>query len=365
MRGEEKEKRKRGEKGGEGASQKGRILQEKIRKLPFPEVFLTGRGVIHSIREDLEEEGFYFENPVVATGPGFTKRFGELFYHHFVVEHASWEEVKRFRRFIEKNRNDLIVGVGGGRVLDVSKLAGGETGIPFLSVPTTLSNDGIYSPVAVISFEDGIKSVQTELPLGIVIDVEVIKSAPGIYLLAGVGDLIANMSALKDWELAESEGREKLERIAYLISRDAVESFVEFASNGYDVHSPIFIERLSDGLLASGISMAIAGTSRPASGSEHLISHALDKILEKPLPHGIQTGMATLFTECLRGEDISLLKKTMEKLGFPASPEEVGIKKETFLKAVELGPETRKGRFTILDITGRKEWEEAYKKAFE
>lgn len=358
MRGEEKEK------GKGGAFQEGRFLQKKIRKLPFPEVFLVGRGIINSIGKELEEEGFYFDNPVVATGPGFTKRFGIVFPNHFIIEHATWDEVKRFRGFVKKNKNDLIVGVGGGRVIDVSKLTAGEEDIPFISVPTTLSNDGIYSPVAVISFQNGIRSVQTELPLGIVIDVGVIKSAPEVYLLAGVGDLIANISALKDWELAEKEGVEKLERIAYLISRDAVESFVEFASNGYKVHSPGFIERLSDGLLASGISMAIAGTSRPASGSEHLISHALDKILDKPLPHGIQTGIATIFTQSLRGEDISILKKLMKNLGFPTSPEEVGIEKDIFLKAVEFGPKTRKGRFTILDITKRKEWEEAYKNAF-
>ena len=118
-----------------------------------------------------------------------------------------------------------------------------------------------------------------------------------------------------------------------------------------DEHS---IRLVIEALIASGIAMGIAGSSRPASGAEHLISHGLDKILKNRGLHGTQSGIATIFSLCLRGSDgRKEIKKFYKKLSLPQKPEDIGITKEMFLEAVKIAPSTRKNRFTILDIKGK------------
>ncbi|UCG92033.1 MAG: iron-containing alcohol dehydrogenase, partial [candidate division WOR-3 bacterium] len=111
---------------------------------------------------------------------------------------------------------------------------------------------------------------------------------------------------------------------------------------------------LSEGLILSGIAMGIAGNSRPASGAEHLISHGLDTILKNRGLHGVQSGIATIFSLGLRGSDgWRDIKDFYKKLNLPQKPEDIGVSKDIFLEAVKIAPSTRTGRFTILDIKGK------------
>ncbi len=110
--------------------------------------------------------------------------------------------------------------------------------------------------------------------------------------------------------------------------------------------------------------MNIAGSSRPASGAEHLISHALDTILDKPKPHGIQVGFATLFTQALRGSDITDIMEVYRSVGFPTTFDAIGISIDTFMEAIKIAPYTRKNRFTILDIVDESRIMDALKLAY-
>lgn len=249
-------------------------------------------------------------------------------------------------RIIESDAR-TVVGVGGGRVIDVAKLAAARSGVDFVSVPTTVAHDGLSSPVA--SLRDGTgerRSYQAATPAGIVIDTALLSGSPAATKRSGLGDLTSNLTAVMDWQLADERGRDAFDSYAAMIARAAATLTLTLA----DVDSLRSIEVLAEGLVLSGLAMAAAGTSRPCSGAEHLISHALDaKLKGRARLHGEQVAVATVFCRVLHGMDVAPVRNLFSRCGVPARPSEIGISLRTFADAVLAAPLMRPERYTILD----------------
>jgi len=251
---------------------------------------------------------------------------------------------------IAKQRPEYVVGVGGGRVVDVAKVAAAQAGIDFVSVPTQASSDGICSPVAVMVDEsEHPRSIAARIPVAVIVDMAVMSSAPEITWRAGLGDLVSNLSAIKDWRRAHKLTGEPYDDFACLVSEAAALSVID---DGVSLADPLFREKLVRGLILSGIAMEMAGSSRPASGAEHLISHALDTLLDSPRPHGLQVAFGTIAADLLRGDDPTRLVGYFRSVGLPVCPADLGFDIDTLTLAIRHGPEQRPGRSTILDEVG-------------
>lgn len=348
------------------------------RVIDLPVFFRVGQGLLGNVASILTEEHLVFHRVLVISGSSGTAGSAQFVAeklddaHTRVVgivpiENNSITTVDFIKERIAHLDADLLLGVGGGKVLDTAKLAAYEKRIPFLALPTALSNDGIASPVSVVGFPQGVKSIGSRIPLGIIVDTKVVNRAPNGLTLAGVGDLLSNLSASEDWHLAARHGKDKVDTFADMLARSASERFLYLTEirDGGRRGDYEFITALAEGLIASGLAMAIAGTSRPCSGAEHLISHALDQLLPKPFPHGVQVAIATLWANCLRGNEWRMLRQVFKNLGMAITPEELGISQEQFFQAVAEAPRTRPGRFTVLQLhRDRKEWLEAYEKVY-
>ncbi len=264
-----------------------------------------------------------------------------------VVPANTEESVGAVAARIDRQPPDFVVGVGGGRIVDVAKLAAAERDVEFISVPTQASSDGMCSPVAVVFSSDGRpQSIGARIPAGIIVDMEVLGSAPLVSWRSGLGDLISNLSAVRDWRLAHATRGEEIDDFACLTSEAAALSVVE---DDADLGDPAFRQKLIRGLILSGIAMEMAGSSRPASGSEHLISHALDRILPQPRPHGLQVALGTIAAYLLRGDSCARLVSFFRAMDLPVLPRDLGLTLDQFMTAVRAGPQTRPGRWTILD----------------
>ena len=251
-------------------------------------------------------------------------------------------------RLIREASPDYVVAVGGGRVLDAAKVAAAREAVDLISIPTQAASDGICSPVAVMEDETGrLRSLGARIPAGIVVDMTILGGAPRQTWLSGLGDLISNLSAVKDWQLAHELFGEPIDDFACLTSEAAARSVY---TEHPDVSDPEFRRRLVMGLILSGIAMEMAGSSRPASGSEHLISHALDRLLVAPRLHGLQVAAGTVAASILRREAPSPLITFFRAAGLPVTPADLGIETAVFMDAIRHGPEQRPGRKTILDV---------------
>jgi glycerol-1-phosphate dehydrogenase [NAD(P)+] len=251
---------------------------------------------------------------------------------------------------------EAVVGIGGGRTIDATKYAATLAGIPMVSVATNLSHDGICSPVASLTHEKGKGSFGVVMPLAMVVDLDYVRAAPERLVRAGIGDVVSNFSAVDDWLLAADECGEPVDRMALTVARTAAEALLHQPES---VESDRFLTVLAEGLVLSGMAMAFAGSSRPSSGGDHEILHAIDQLFPGTANHGELAGIGTAFCYHLRAahlgtgqERLAEIMTCLGRHGLPRLPGEIGLSNEQFAQAVQYAPQTRPGRYTILEHLG-------------
>ncbi len=238
---------------------------------------------------------------------------------------------------------DALFGLGGGKCLDVAKYVASLAGWPYYAVPTSLSNDGFCAPQSSLVLRGRRKSLPAQLPFGVVVDTEACLQAPDMLWWSGVGDLVAKLTAIRDWKLAYHERGEPVDDLAALLSNATVHQFI--ARPTRDLEG---IRLLATALMLNGISMTICRSSRPASGAEHLISHALDHVAQRPRAHGLQVGMAAYLSSRLQGENAELIARVFDKTGFLQGIRNDPFSRREWLQAIEEAPAVKPDRFTIL-----------------
>jgi len=329
-----------------------------FRKIQLPREIHTGAGVIEetgSICRDLMFKG----KVLVVSGPNTLKIAGEraieslqnedFTVETFTIDNASEAAVLEVQ---DASKNvSVALGIGGGRVIDVAKLASTRNGIQFISVPTAASHDGIASPRASIRNEKGSVSLEAQSPIGVIADTEIISKAPFRLLAAGCGDIVSNYTAVLDWKLAHRLLNEYYSDSASALSLMTAKMTLESADAIKEGH----IESASlvvKALISSGMAISIAGTSRPASGSEHKFSHALDIVAPKPALHGEQCGIGTIMMMYLHGGDWRFIKDTLKTIKAPTTAYEMGLDPEYIIEALTVAHTIRKERYTILGDRG-------------
>jgi glycerol-1-phosphate dehydrogenase [NAD(P)+] len=240
-----------------------------------------------------------------------------------------------------------IVAVGGGKVIDYCKYIGFIMQLPVISIPTSISNDGFASPGASLLVNGKRKSQKAKIPYGVIIDTEIISNSPSFYTFSGIGDLISKYTAIYDWKLSYRTTGEPVNDFAVLISKNAVEVMVNYKTK--DIKDLEFLRLICGCLVMSGVAMEVSGSSRPASGSEHLISHAYDMIADKPSLHGLQVGVATYAVSWLQNNpEHQTIKQVLEDTGFIKYMSENPLDKKTFVEAVKHAPAVKENYYTIL-----------------
>lgn len=241
---------------------------------------------------------------------------------------------------------DCIVGMGGGKVLDVCKYAAYVSKTPYLAIPTTAANDGLASPIAVLKRKDGKpKSLGCAMASMILVDTDIISSGPKELIKAGIGDTISNYMALQDWDFAVARGKDVMNGYAYIMSQTSLDALMK---TQYDHICPEFVEVLVKSLVLSGIAMDFAGSSRPVSGSEHLFSHALDYYAGKKNLHGIQVALGTVAVLKMLGRPYKNVLEYLNRFEVDINPLHLGIDRDTFVFCMQKATSMRKGRYTCL-----------------
>lgn len=322
-----------------------------VSNIPIPAVLEIRSGAVFCLDEILRQHGF-------TQAVFLFDEFTDQTYKPELIKSISAAKINALllptnldihdliTKAFEMNSFDVVIAMGGGMVIDYGKYMAFIRDTPFLSIPTSASNDGFASSTCSLIVEKKKTTVPARVPFGIIVDLDIIQRVPEPFILAGTGDLMSNITALFDWEFEVGHGVGHLNHFAHMLSKKAVNSFIRTPMT--DIRSPVFLKELAGSLMLGGISSVISGNSAPISGSEHLISHALDKISQKPQMHGIQVGMATFIMANVQEHRAERMVKVFTRTGFFDYVKGLGLKKEEYRRAIEMAPAIKPSRYTYL-----------------
>lgn len=322
--------------------------------IAIPTILKVGKGTLKNLGSYIKAGGM--ENAVIYFGNDLIEMFGVDVMESLkeagvrVLEYRELDSTKIEDiidlAFSIDAKAQTIVGIGGGKVIDVAKYAAYLRKLPFISVPTSASSDGFSSASASLIVNSRRTSVPARLAYGIVVDTDVIKSAPKKFIYSGIGDLVSKITALYDWLYEDMNGYTVLNDFAMMIAKKAVNSFVRTPFES--INEDLFIKELVDSLAMSGIANEIAGNSAPTSGSEHMISHALDKILERPQLHGVQVGIATYIMSRVHDHRYKRVNTIFTDTGFWDYVSTLGLNRSDYEKAIDMAPSMKPYRHVYL-----------------
>jgi glycerol-1-phosphate dehydrogenase [NAD(P)+] len=325
------------------------------RMVSTPLTIDVGPGAIASLAPLLADRRISAGGHVaVVVGPGLGEEIADVLRPQLgnaellTVEGGGIDAASDLAKRLRQGFYDAIVGIGGGRTLDMAKYAASLSGLPMVAVATSLAHDGIASPVA--SLEEGGRkgSFGVQMPIAVVVDLDYVRRSDPAMRRSGIGDAISNLSAIADWRLAGVERGEPVDGVAITFARLAATS-VLLREDGIDDDD--FLIALAEALVLSGLAMATAGSSRPCSGSDHEILHAIDHLYPGTARHGELAGAASLFTSFLRGDEgmVRAIDACLCRHGLPRTPQDLGLSVDQFAVAVHHAPMTRPDRYTVLE----------------
>ncbi len=325
------------------------------RMVATPLAIDIGRGAVARLAPLLADRRISSGGHVaVVVGPGLGEEIAAILRPSLpeaeilAVEGGSVEAATELADRLRGGFYDALVGIGGGRTLDVAKHAASRTALPMVAVATNLAHDGIASPVSSLEHGGHKGSFGVQLPIAVFVDLDYVRRSEPAMRRSGVGDAISNLSAIADWRLAERERGEAVDGVAVTFARTSAMAILH-REDGIDDDD--FLIALAEALVLSGLAMATAANSRPCSGAEHEILHAVDHLFPGTSSHGELAGAATLFTSFLRGEPAMAraVDACLRRHGLPRLPGDVGLSEDQFAQAVRYAPRTRPDRYTLLE----------------
>ncbi len=334
------------------------LQQKSLEMYEIPRVIVFGPNAINKVPEILDKLGLNGLRGLILIGPHFGKHLIEK----VECRTCDVEEVEEIspEKILELSNKymsitDYIIALGGGKIIDFGKAMAHVMGIPYVSIPTIASHDGIASPyvshiLQIDLNKHGISKVQKS-PIAIIADTSIILEAPRRYLLAGIGELVGKLIAVKDWELAVRVKGEEFSEYAAALARDS--SLIVLKNRDkLKVHDEESVRIVVKALLGCGVAMAIAGSSRPCSGSEHLFSHAVDILARergfRPALHGEQVALGAIMMAYLHGMRWRRIKSFLQSLNIPVTAKELGLDRDIIIEALMMAHNVRPDRFTIL-----------------
>ncbi len=328
----------------------------KYKTMELPRTVVVGHDVLPSIPENCDRIGLPKSALIVAddvtkaiAGDETARLLEEAGYSvdTVVIKDADAETVSAVQETAAGMGPVFLAGVGGGRPIDVAKCASFNVGMPFISVPTAASHDGIVSSRASITVNGVKESLDAQTPIAVFADTGIIVKSPFRMLAAGCGDIISNKTAVLDWKLAHKVRKEEYSSYAGTLSEITADMLIENA----DQIKPGVEEsawQVIKALVSSGVAMSIAGTSRPASGSEHKFSHALDRLAKKPALHGEQCGLGAIMMMSLHQGKWEDIRDALRTIGAPVTARDAGLTTQEVVNALVAAKDIRPDRYTIL-----------------
>lgn len=331
----------------------------KVKAVELPRNILAGHGVVEDVRDVCRSLHLSGTGTIITGGTTSEvagRRVRDLMEGYDMdictVGDATQENAEEVASLARENGSSFILAVGGGSKIDLAKIVSNEVNVPFIAIPTSASHDGIASNRASLKSAEGSRSIKSASPMAVIADTEIIVKAPHRLLASGCADVISNLTALRDWDFARRLRDDVVfSRSAYSLAKYAADEIIEA--------SKVIKPGVEDGvwiaikpIIISGLSMSVAGSSRPTSGAEHMFSHMLDLRCPGRALHGEQCGVGSIMTMYLHGGDWERIRDALADIGAPTTAGELGVPEDEIIHCLAHAHEIRSDRFTILGDNG-------------
>jgi glycerol-1-phosphate dehydrogenase [NAD(P)+] len=326
--------------------------------MELPRKILIGQGVVSQVGVLIRTLNERAAKVAIVTGSTVKSKAGDeldsclekvsLKRSMYVASNASIGTVDKLQDKIGDTLPDFVIGFGGGRSVDIAKMTAFKIRRPFLSVPTSASHDGISSPFVSLRGTNKPHSTKANTPIGVVADTQLMLEAPSRLLAGGCGDLVAKITAVKDWELARDDKGEYFGSYAANLAYMSAKIILEESEN-LSCKSQFSIRTIVEALISAGVAACIAGSSRPCSGAEHLFSHAVEYVAGSNFGlHGERVGIGTIMMAKLHGLNWDKIAETLNNVGAPTKAHQIKLNEEQVVKALIAAQSLRPDRYTIL-----------------
>lgn len=246
-----------------------------------------------------------------------------------VIMVESMEESWLDRMVSELPSCDAVVGVGGGQAIDAAKYVSWKKGIRLVSIPTILSVDAFVTPAIGIRRNHEVAYVGESTPDPLVIDFEILRTAPPGLNIAGIGDLISVHTGTWDWEYAWKKGRSEypFSSTDIAAARNILVN-LEPLLNDIRKNNDKGLTAIVEGYMTINTICLPAGHYRVEEGSEHYLFYELEERLRRPFVHGHIVGLGIYLMSQLQNNRFEWIRELMDRVGLAYHPEGMGIKRE-------------------------------------
>ena len=230
---------------------------------------------------------------------------------------------------------DTVVGVGGGQAIDAAKYIAWRKNIRLVSIPTILSVDAFVTPAAGIRRNHEVIYLGNTKPDPLVIDFNLLRTAPPELNVAGIGDLLSIHTATFDWEYAQSQGKSEYsfssEDIAKArqILNDLKPLLAEIRNN-----TDRGLTALVEGYMKVNTICLPVGHYRVEEGSEHYLFYELEERLKRSFVHGYIVGLGLHLMSQLQNNQFQSICDIMNEVGLKYHPIDLGITKDDLIASL-------------------------------
>jgi glycerol-1-phosphate dehydrogenase [NAD(P)+] len=328
-----------------------------MQEIELPRQIIMGEGVypkIPSLLKKLDD----FDSILLVMGMKTRDLVGQkiltILNNHYNInciyaENSNDSTLQRVKKHASLVKADLVMGIGGGKNIDLAKAVAHYMDIPYISIPTILSHDGIASDRAVIAKGKKKYPILGSSPIAVIADLDVLSQAPYRYFAAGCGDVISKKTAVLDWKLARDVKGEDYDDFIANLTHSAADTIINNAKE-HEKNYKNSVKLLLESLITCGMAMAITKSSRSCSGSEHMLCHTIDFLAPKNTAlHGEKVALGTYIMAYLHGIDYEKIREALVSYRLPTTFRDIKVFPNVLIRALSTAHKIRSDkRYTIL-----------------
>jgi len=230
---------------------------------------------------------------------------------------------------------DTVLAIGGGQAIDLGKYLAWKRGLRLVTAPTILSVDAFVTPAAGIRRGHRVEYVGQTSPDPLVIDYDLIRTAPPELNIAGVGDLLSIHTACFDWEIAERAGKSEYPfRAEDVAKARAILSDTMAKADAIRACSDDGLHTIVEGYMRVNTICLPAGHYRVEEGSEHYLFYELEERLKRPFLHGSIVGLGVRLLSRLQDNRHAEVVSFMDAVALRYHPADLGIRPEDLIASL-------------------------------